>query len=159
MSESNIALDSVIELQRQYRFQCEAGAAIVRAALSGRHGQAAAAAPARFMKRVDGKTTVEGIVQDLQQTFPGVELRQDVIEFLEVAYGKRLDPHQVTMKAAAVGQRGDHFPLSAALPVLLQPGGLRALGAGADHRRVGTRAARRRASWARFSSASRAASR
>jgi pyrroloquinoline quinone biosynthesis protein D len=87
MSAPSIALDSVIELQRQYRFQYEEAQkayvllypeGLIR--LEGSAGE--------ILKRVDGKTSVEGIVQDLQQTFPGVELRQDVIDFLEVAYGK-----------------------------------------------------------------------
>jgi pyrroloquinoline quinone biosynthesis protein D len=87
MSAPNIALDSVIELQRQYRFQYEEAQkayvllypeGLIR--LEGGAGE--------ILKRVDGKTSVEGIVQDLQQTFPGVDLRQDVIDFLEVAYGK-----------------------------------------------------------------------
>ena len=87
MSAPNIALDSVIELQRQYRFQYEEAQkayvllypeGLIR--LEGGAGE--------ILKRVDGKTSVEGIVQDLQQAFPGVELRQDVIDFLEVAYGK-----------------------------------------------------------------------
>ena len=86
MSE-RIAADSVIELERQYRFQYEPAQqsyvllypeGLIR--LEGSAGE--------IMKRVDGKTSVEGIVQDLQQTFPGVELRQDVMDFLEVAYGK-----------------------------------------------------------------------
>ena len=87
MSESNITPDSVIELQRQYRFQYEPAQqsyvllfpeGLIK--LEGGSGE--------ILKRVDGKTSVEGIVQDLQNTFPGVELRQDVIDFLEVAYGK-----------------------------------------------------------------------
>jgi pyrroloquinoline quinone biosynthesis protein D len=87
MSESNITPDSVIELQRQYRFQYEPAQqsyvllfpeGLIK--LEGGSGE--------ILKRVDGKTSVEGIVQDLQNTFPGVELRQDVIDFLEVAHGK-----------------------------------------------------------------------
>jgi pyrroloquinoline quinone biosynthesis protein D len=87
MSESRIALDSVVELERQYRLQYEPAQqsyvllypeGLIK--LGGSAGE--------ILKRVDGKTSVEGIVQDLQQTFPGVELRQDVMDFLEVAYGK-----------------------------------------------------------------------
>jgi len=87
MSEPRIALDSVVELERQYRFQYEPAQqsyvllypeGLIK--LGGSAGE--------ILKRVDGKTSVEGIVQDLQQTFPGVELRQDVMDFLEVAYGK-----------------------------------------------------------------------
>ena len=87
MSESNITAESIVELQRQYRFQYEPAQesyvllfpeGLIK--LPGGSGE--------IMKRVDGKTSVEAIVQDLQNTFPGVDLRQDVIEFLEVAYGK-----------------------------------------------------------------------
>jgi len=85
MSESNLSLDSVISLQRQYRFQYEEAqqsyVLLYPEGLIKLHGSAG-----EILKRVDGKTTVEGIVSDLQQTFPGVELRQDVIEFLEDAY-------------------------------------------------------------------------
>ncbi len=85
MSEPNLSLDSVISLQRQYRFQYEEAqqsyVLLYPEGLIKLHGSAG-----EILKRVDGKTTVEGIVSDLQQTFPGVELRQDVIEFLEDAY-------------------------------------------------------------------------
>ena len=85
MSESNLSLDSVISLQRQYRFQYEEAqqsyVLLYPEGLIKLHGSAG-----EILKRVDGKTTVEGIVSDMQQTFPGVELRQDVIEFLEDAY-------------------------------------------------------------------------
>jgi len=87
MSETNIALESVIELQRQYRFQFEPAQesfvllypeGLIK--LPGSAGE--------IMKRVDGKTSVQGIVENLQQAFPGADLRQDVLEFLEVAYGR-----------------------------------------------------------------------
>ena len=85
MSESNLSLDSVISLQRQYRFQYEEAqqsfVLLYPEGLIKLHGSAG-----EILKRVDGKTTVEAIVDDLQQTFPGVDLRQDVIEFLEDAY-------------------------------------------------------------------------
>jgi pyrroloquinoline quinone biosynthesis protein D len=41
-----------------------------------------------IMKRVDGSRTVSQIIADLEATFPGVDLRQDVIDFLEAAYAK-----------------------------------------------------------------------
>jgi pyrroloquinoline quinone biosynthesis protein D len=85
MSESNLSLDSVISLQRQYRFQYEekqqSFVLLYPEGLIKLHGSAG-----EILKRVDGKTTVEAIVDDLQQNFPGVDLRQDVIEFLEDAY-------------------------------------------------------------------------
>jgi hypothetical protein len=40
------------------------------------------------MKRIDGDKTVSQIIADLEATFPGVDLRQDVIDFLEHAYAK-----------------------------------------------------------------------
>jgi pyrroloquinoline quinone biosynthesis protein D len=85
MSESNLSLDSVISLQRQYRFQYEEAqqsyVLLYPEGLIKLHGSAG-----EILKRVDGETTVEGIVNDLQQHFPGVDLRQDVIGFLEDAY-------------------------------------------------------------------------
>ena len=87
MSEQPLSSEVVVELERQYRFQYEAAQqsyvllypeGLIK--LSGSSGE--------IMKRVDGKTSVDGIVRDLEQTFPGVELRQDVMDFLEVAYGK-----------------------------------------------------------------------
>jgi pyrroloquinoline quinone biosynthesis protein D len=87
MSEQPLSSDAVVELERQYRFQYEAAQesyvllypeGLIK--LGGSSGE--------IMKRVDGKTSVDGIVRDLEQTFPGVALRQDVMDFLEVAYGK-----------------------------------------------------------------------
>lgn len=40
---------------------------------------------AEIMKRVDGAATVATIVADLEQSFPGADLRADVIAFLGVA--------------------------------------------------------------------------
>ncbi len=87
MSEPSITPDAIIQLDRQYRFQWEpAQQSFVllypegMIKLPGSSGE--------IVKRIDGKRTVAGIVQDLEQTFPGVDLRQDVMDFLEVAYGK-----------------------------------------------------------------------
>ena len=41
-----------------------------------------------IMKRVDGNKTVAEIVADLEAAFPGADLRQDVIDFLEAAHAK-----------------------------------------------------------------------
>ena len=69
-----------IELHRQFRFQWEQAQnayvllypeGLVR--LEGSAGE--------IMKRVD-------IVHDLEAAFPGVDLRADVVEFLEKAHGK-----------------------------------------------------------------------
>jgi len=76
-----------LELHRQYRFQWEPAQAsfvllypegLVK--LPGSAGE--------IMQRVDGKRSVEDIVKDLEGTFPGTDLRADVIEFLEMAHGK-----------------------------------------------------------------------
>lgn len=76
-----------IELHRQFRFQWEQAQnayvllypeGMVR--LEGSAGE--------IMKRVDGKRSLEDIVEDLEAAFPGVDLRADVVEFLEMAHGK-----------------------------------------------------------------------
>jgi pyrroloquinoline quinone biosynthesis protein D len=76
-----------IELHRQYRFQWEpAQSSFVllypegMITLPGSAGE--------IMKRVDGTRSVDQIVKDLEAAFPGADLRPDVVEFLEVAYGK-----------------------------------------------------------------------
>ena len=87
MSERGIALDDVCTLQRQYRLQWEpAQNSFVLLYPEGMIKLSGSAA--EIMKRIDGKATVSGIVQDLQQAFPGVELRQDVMDFLEVAHAR-----------------------------------------------------------------------
>ena len=76
-----------IELARQYRFQWEEAQqsfvllypeGMVR--LEGSAGE--------IMKHVNGRASLEDIDADLQQAFPGVDLRGDVVEFLEIAHGK-----------------------------------------------------------------------
>ena len=79
--------DTVLEIARHYRFQWEAAQqahvllypeGMVK--LPGSSGE--------ILKRVDGIATVGEIVRDLEAAFPGHDLRGDVIEFLEHAYGK-----------------------------------------------------------------------
>ena len=76
-----------IELHRQFRFQWEpAQQSFVllypegMVMLPGSAGE--------IMKRVDGTRSADAIVQDLEAAFPGMDLRADVIEFLEIAHGK-----------------------------------------------------------------------
>ena len=45
-------------------------------------------AAGEILKRVDGNATIDEIVQQLEAAFPGAELRGDVMEFMEAAYGK-----------------------------------------------------------------------
>ena len=76
-----------IELQKQYRFQWEEAQqsfvllypeGMIR--LEGSAGE--------ILKRVNGRASLQTIVAELEQAFPGVDLRADVVEFLEVAHGK-----------------------------------------------------------------------
>jgi len=87
MNERRIGPDAVCALERQYRFQWEpAQESFVLLYPEGMIKLSGSAA--EIMKRVDGNTTADGIVQGLEQAFPGVELHQDVMDFLEVAYAK-----------------------------------------------------------------------
>jgi pyrroloquinoline quinone biosynthesis protein D len=78
--------DTVLALARYFRFQWEPvqeahvllyPEGMVK--LSGSAGE--------IMKRVSGSATVKSIIEDLEKTFPGVDLRNDVLGFLEVAHG------------------------------------------------------------------------
>ena len=40
------------------------------------------------MKLIDGSKSVEMIIAHLEEQFPGVDLKNDVLDFLEHAYGK-----------------------------------------------------------------------
>jgi pyrroloquinoline-quinone synthase len=79
--------DRPIELHRQYRFQWEEAQqchvllypeGMVQ--LQGGAGE--------IMKRVDGRASLDDIVSDIERSFPGADVRGDVVEFLEVAHGK-----------------------------------------------------------------------
>ena len=79
--------DTVFELQRHFRFQWEPaqqGFVLLypegMVKLPGSSGE--------IMKRIDGKSSVRAIVEDLHNTFPGADLRGDVIGFLEHVHGK-----------------------------------------------------------------------
>lgn len=41
-----------------------------------------------IMKRIDGKTTLSELIRALEAAFPGADLREDVLEFAEIAYAK-----------------------------------------------------------------------
>ena len=88
MSDTGTFTDeTVFELQRHFRFQWEPaqqGFVLLypegMVKLPGSAGE--------IMKRIDGKSSVRAIVEDLQTTFPGAALRGDVIGFLEHVHGK-----------------------------------------------------------------------
>ncbi len=87
MNAAQFPLDRPLELLRQFRLQWEpAQESFVllypegMVKLPGSAGE--------IMKRVDGQRSAEEIVSDLETAFPGVDLRNDVVQFLEVAHGK-----------------------------------------------------------------------
>ena len=41
-----------------------------------------------LMKRLDGAASVDALIADLESTFPGADLRSDVLQFLEEALGR-----------------------------------------------------------------------
>ncbi|MDP3517594.1 MAG: pyrroloquinoline quinone biosynthesis peptide chaperone PqqD [Pseudohongiella sp.] len=41
-----------------------------------------------ILKRIDGKSSASDIINALEASYPGVDLKQDVIDFLEHAYNK-----------------------------------------------------------------------
>ncbi|HWQ40176.1 MAG TPA: pyrroloquinoline quinone biosynthesis peptide chaperone PqqD [Burkholderiales bacterium] len=84
---SVISEDMVPVLARHYRFQFEpAQQAYVLLYPEGMVKLGASAG--EIMKRVNGTATVSSIIADLQAAYPGVDLRADVIDFLEHAHGK-----------------------------------------------------------------------
>ena len=44
------------------------------------------ASAGEIMQRIDGKTTLDALIRDLEAAFPGAALRQDVLEFVQVAH-------------------------------------------------------------------------
>ena len=82
-----LPLDRPLELHRQFRFQWEpAQESFVLLYPEGMVKLAGSAG--EILKRVDGKRGLDDIVKDLEASFPGVELRADVVEFLEIAHEK-----------------------------------------------------------------------
>jgi pyrroloquinoline quinone biosynthesis protein D len=80
-----ISDDAVLELFKQFRFQWEKAQdcfvllypeGMIK--LPGSAGE--------IMKRINGKNSVSQIIADLETTFPGADLRQDVMDFLEAAH-------------------------------------------------------------------------
>jgi pyrroloquinoline quinone biosynthesis protein D len=43
---------------------------------------------AEILKRVDGANSVDAIVRNLEQAYPGADLRADVMEFLKTSHAK-----------------------------------------------------------------------
>ena len=80
-----LSLQDVVQMQRQFRLQWEqAQQAYVLLYPEGMVKLSQSAG--EILKRVDGALSIDAIVKNLEQTFPGSDLRQDVLNFLEVAY-------------------------------------------------------------------------
>jgi pyrroloquinoline quinone biosynthesis protein D len=82
--ESALRPEDAPRISRQFRLQYEpAQAAWVLLYPEGMVKLSGSAA--EIMKRIDGKTTIEALIRDLETVFPGAALRQDVLDFAEVA--------------------------------------------------------------------------
>ena len=83
--ETSLGLDDVMELGRQFRLQWEqVQQAYVLLYPEGMVKLSQSAG--EILKRIDGKLSVAAVVKNLEQAFPGTDLRQDVVNFMEVAY-------------------------------------------------------------------------
>ncbi len=86
-SGSKLSEDAAVSLEKQFRFQWEP----VQDCFVLLYPEGMVQLPGsagEIMKRVDGSKTVSQIIADLETAFPGADLRQDVIDFLEAAYAK-----------------------------------------------------------------------
>lgn len=82
--ETRLNLDDVLELGRQFRLQWEqAQQAYVLLYPEGMVKLSQSAG--EILKRIDGKLPIAAVVKNLEQAFPGANLQQDVLNFLEVA--------------------------------------------------------------------------
>ena len=85
MAEPKLSLADVVQIARHFRLQWEE----VQQAwvLLYPEGMVKLSETAgEILKRVDGVISISAVVSNLEQTFPGVDLSQDVLDFLEVAY-------------------------------------------------------------------------
>ena len=83
--EARLNLDDVVEIGRQFRLQWEqAQQAYVLLYPEGMVKLSQSAG--EILKRIDGKLPIAAVVNNLEQAFPGADLRQDVMNFMEVAY-------------------------------------------------------------------------
>lgn len=83
----SLPADKPLCLEKQFRFQWEPAQqcfvllypeGLIR--LPGSAGE--------IIQRIDGKASVNGIIAALEQAYPGADLKQDVIDFLENAHDK-----------------------------------------------------------------------
>jgi len=83
----SLPTDTALTLEKQFRLQWEpAQNAYVLLYPEGLIKLTESAG--EILKRIDGKASADDVVHSLEQAFPGADLKQDVIDFLEVAYDK-----------------------------------------------------------------------
>ena len=80
-----LSLQDVMEIPRQFRLQWEQ-AQLAYVLLYPEGMVKLSQSAGEILKRVDGALSIDAIVKNLEQTFPGADLRPDVLNFLEVAY-------------------------------------------------------------------------
>jgi len=87
MSSDALDHDKTLSLEKQFRFQWEPAQesyvllypeGLVK--LPGSSGE--------IMKMIDGTKSTNQIISALEEKFPGVDLKKDVVTFIEHAYGK-----------------------------------------------------------------------
>lgn len=87
MSANTLARDKLLSLEKQFRFQWEPAQesfvllypeGLIK--LPGSSGE--------IMKLIDGSKSVDMIIAHLEEQFPGIDLKNDVLDFLEHAYEK-----------------------------------------------------------------------
>ncbi len=81
-----LTTDTVPELPRHFRFQWEP-AQNAHVLLFPEGMVKLSESAGEILKRVNGAVSVSGIIKDLERTFPGADLGQDVMDFLEIAHG------------------------------------------------------------------------
>ena len=85
--DATLAPDDVPLMPSRYRLQWEdAQKAYVILYPEGMIKLSASAG--EIMKRVDGGASIEKIISDLEQAFPGADLRNDVLEFFNAAHAR-----------------------------------------------------------------------
>ena len=88
-AETRVAFDpdAALQLGKQFRLQWEPsqGCHVLlypegMVQLEGGAGE--------IMQRIDGQTTLHGLIRALEEAFPDADLREDVVEFSEVAFAR-----------------------------------------------------------------------
>ena len=84
-AKAALPLDQALEIQRHFRLQYEA-TQLSWVVLYPEGMVKLGASSGEIMKRIDGKISAEDLIRDLETTFPGADLRADVLDFLREAH-------------------------------------------------------------------------